>query len=313
MAIRATSKRRFRSKRGFPDFPDSPLPMNTDSLVSVLVDLIRRASTSLPEDVLAALQAAALAEPPDSSARQILQTLNDNAALACNRTVPACQDTGTPAFWFDLPDGTPTLPIREAVRTAMIRATEQGLLRLNVIHVPSGKQEPTNFAPGSPVLHFRFGPADTEPRVSLLLKGGGSENQSRQYSLPDASLHAGRDLDGVRKCVLDAVWKAQGNGCAPGILGVCMGGERVGAYACAKEQLLRPLTDVHPDPELAALEQRIFSEANTLGIGPMGLGGRTTLLGVKIGTLPRVPASFFVTIAYNCWACRRATASLPLS
>jgi len=280
------------------------------SLVPALVDLIRRASSELPDDVAAALRAARDAEPEGSPARAALGTILENKTLACDSCVPVCQDTGTPAFWFDLPDGTPTLPIREAVREAVAEATAAGLLRLNVIEVPSGRQVSSNFAPGSPVLHFRFGPAGTAPRATLLLKGGGSENQSRQYSLPDDALGAGRDLEGVRRCVLDAVWRAQGGGCAPGVLGVCVGGDRAGAYACAKEQLLRPLPDGSPDPALAALERRLLAEANELGVGPMGLGGRTTLLGVKIAALPRVPASYFVTIAYNCWACRRASCEL---
>ena len=140
------------------------------------------------------------------------------------------------------------------------------------------------------------------------MKGGGSENMSAQYSLPDASLGAGRDLDGVRKAVLHAVCKAQGFGCAPGILGVCIGGDRATGYEVAKEQLLRPLDEkASGDPALRRLEKRIFKEANSLGIGPMGLGGKTTLLGVKVASRTRVPASFFVTVAYMCWAVRRRT------
>ena len=284
--------------------------MDSEQLVNRLVDLIRQASTTLPQDIRNALRSSADKSPAGSSARTILATIEENAALAQTRCVPACHDTGTPAFWFDLPDGTPTLPIRDAVREAMNRATQAGYLRLNVILVPEERQEPHNYAPGSPVVHFRFLPPGSTPRATLLLKGGGSENQSRQYSLPDHALSAGRDLEGVRKCVLDAIWKAQGNGCSPGIIGVCIGGERAGAYACAKEQLLRPLDDHNPIPELDNLETRLLEEGNRLGIGPMGLGGFPTLLGVKIGTLPRLPASYFVTVAYNCWACRRATVSL---
>ena len=284
--------------------------MDTNHAADLLADLIRRASTELPADVLDALRRAADAEAPDGPARATLGTILENARLARAGSVPACQDTGTPSFWFDLPDGTPTLPLREAVREAVARATAAGHLRLNVIEVPSGRQVPSNFAPGSPAVHFRFGPPETAARATVLLKGGGSENQSRQYSLPDSALGAGRDLEGVRRCLLDAVWRAQGGGCAPGVLGVCIGGDRAGAFACAKEQLLRPLGDASPDPDLAALEARVLEEANALGVGPMGLGGRTTLLGAKIAALPRLPASFFVTVAYNCWALRRASAPL---
>ena len=284
-----------------------------NDLARQLADLIRRAATELPPDVADALRAARAAEAPGSPGAAALGTILENAGLACAGSVPVCQDTGTPAFWFDLPDGTPTLPIREAAREAVAAATAAGHLRLNVIDVPSGRQVSANFAPGSPAMHFRFGPAGTEPRATLLLKGSGSENQGRQYSLPDDALGAGRDLEGVRRCLLDAVWRAQGAGCAPGILGVCVGGDRAGAFECAKEQLLRPLGDASPDPGLAALERRVLGEANSLGIGPMGLGGRTTLLGVKIAARARVPASYFVTVAYNCWACRRASAPLALA
>jgi fumarate hydratase class I len=158
----------------------------------------------------------------------------------------------------------------------------------------------------NPSIHIEQQDVD-QVKVSLLMKGGGSENMSCQYSLPDSGLKAGRDLDGVRRCILDAVWRAQGNGCAPGILGVCIGGDRANGYAKAKEQLLRELPDASPSSDLAELERRVLTEANSLGIGPMGLGGRTTLLGVKVGTLPRLPASYFVTVAYCCWACRRRT------
>ena len=285
--------------------------MDTKHAAGLLADLIRRASTELPADVLDALGRAEAAEAPGGPARASLATIRENARLAREGSVPACQDTGTPSFWFDLPDGTPVLPLREAVREAVARATAAGHLRLNVIEVPSGRQVSSNFADGSPAIHFRFGPPETtKPRATVLLKGGGSENQGRQYSLPDSALGAGRDPEGVRKCLLDAVWRAQGAGCAPGVLGVCVGGDRAGAFACAKEQLLRPLPDESPDPALAALERRVLAEANELGVGPMGLGGRTTLLGVKIAALPRVPASYFVTVAYNCWAVRRASAFL---
>ena len=169
------------------------------------------------------------------------------------------------------------------------------------------------------------------PFVTLVMKGGGSENMSRQYSLPDAALGAGRDLEGVRKCVLDAVQKIQGYGCAPGILGVCIGGDRATGYEVAKEQLLRPLNEVEKlrscevekssasqplslsTSQLLNLEKRLLKEANSLGIGPMGLGGKTTLLGVKVAARPRVPASFFVTVAYMCWACRRCSLFLSPS
>jgi fumarate hydratase class I len=130
---------------------------------------------------------------------------------------------------------------------------------------------------------------------------------STQFSLPmkiDA-VTADRDLDGVRKCILEAVWQAQGKGCGPGFLGVCIGGDRASGYAAAKEQLLRLVDDINPDPVLAELEARILDESNTFMIGPMGFGGSMTIGGCKITKLNRLPASFFVSVAYMCWAFRR--------
>jgi fumarate hydratase class I len=141
--------------------------------------------------------------------------------------------------------------------------------------------------------------------VKLLLKGGGCENCGIQYSLPNKTLGAERDLNGVKKCILDAVLQAQGKGCGPGILGICVGGDRATGYMYSKEQLLRTLEDKNKIPELAKMESEVMETANKLDIGPMGFGGKTTLLGCKIGALNRLPASFFVSISYMCWADRR--------
>ena len=138
-----------------------------------------------------------------------------------------------------------------------------------------------------------------------MLKGGGCENVGAQYALPYTDLEAGRDWDGVRKVILDSVVKAQGQGCGPGVLGVCVGGDRCSGYTFSKEQLMRPLDDLNPVERLAKLEQDIVETSNKLGIGPMGFGGKTTILGCKIGTLNRLPASYFVSISYMCWAYRR--------
>ena len=282
------------------------------TLVNRIVALIRDTSSSLPPDVLKALWAAQRKEKKGSSAAVVLKTILDNCAIAAKRGTPLCQDTGTLTFFVDE-------KLRRKVTPAVIGkgvtiATEKGYLRKNTIDAVSGKSYDDNCALGAPVIHYASAPSSLIPRPSsltLILKGGGSENMSRQYSLPDALLGAGRDLEGVRKCVLDAVQKIQGYGCAPGILGVCIGGDRATGYEVAKEQLLRPLDDSCKtgQAEIVKLEKRLLKEANGLGIGPMGLGGKTTLLGVKIAARPRVPASFFVTVAYMCWACRRKTAT----
>ncbi|MBM4163167.1 MAG: fumarate hydratase [Lentisphaerae bacterium] len=275
---------------------------------TILTDLIRRTSCDLPEDVERSLRTGRAREASGSRAAAILDTILENTALARAQATPICQDTGTLTFFFDLPDDGSTRPpaLEEAAREAVREATRQGWLRRNTIETIGGGSIDDNVAAGSPVCHFEFG-AHPWSEVSLMQKGGGCENMSSQYSLPDEALGAGRTLDGVRKCVLHAVWNAQGQGCAPGILGVCVGADRAGGFLEAKRQLLRPLEDCAPDPRLADLERRILDEANTLGIGPMGMGGKTTLLAVKLAAQTRLPASYFVTVAYMCWACRRRT------
>ncbi len=276
----------------------------TPSTLETIVSLIRDTSSSLPGDVERALKRAFKKEKIGSPAAVILQTILENTALARKQRTPLCQDTGTLTFFVNESLRRKVTP--QLIKKAVAEATRLGCLRKNTIDSVTGRSHDDNVAEGAPVIHY----CEMEG-VTLLMKGGGSENMSRQYSLPDASLGAGRDLEGVRRCILDAVQKAQGYGCAPGILGVAVGGDRATAYETAKLQLLRPLTgDRNPDKALAALEKRILKEANTLNIGPMGLGGGTTLLGVKIAARPRVPASFFVTVAYLCWAARRRTVNI---
>ena len=273
-----------------------------------MVALIRETSSSLPDDVERVLKRQLAKEKRAKNAAAVLNlsTILENIALARRQGTPLCQDTGTLTFFVDESLRRKVTPA--VLKRAVAIATEKGYLRRNTIDSVTGKSYDDNVTDGAPVVHY-VGSARSARggRVTLLMKGGGSENMSRQYSLPDRTLGAGRDLAGVRKCLLDAVVKTQGYGCAPGILGVCIGGDRATGYETAKLQLLRPL-DEKPSPgELGRLEKRILKEANTLGIGPMGLGGETTLLGVKIASRPRVPASFFVTVAYLCWAARRRT------
>ena len=278
------------------------------SITEKILDLIRETSSSLPEDVEKALRRAMRREDASSSAKVVLKTILDNCALARKASTPLCQDTGTLTFFVDA--SLRRRVTRKVISQAVALATEKGYLRKNCIDSVDGKSYDDNVAEGAPVIHYVEGGELPAGSVTLIMKGGGSENMSRQYSLPDSSLGAGRDLAGVEKCVLDAVQKAQGYGCAPGVLGVCIGGDRATGFETAKEQLLRQLDDKSTDPRLAKLESSLLAKANSLGIGPMGLGGKTTLLGVKIAARSRVPASFFVTIAYMCWAARRRSITI---
>lgn len=276
-------------------------------LVRRLADFIHATSSTLSADAVAALRQALRREVRGSAAATILQTILTNVQLASQQGTPLCQDTGTLTFWVDE-------RLRRRVSPAVLNAavelaTAKGYLRRNTINSLTGASIDTNVCEGAPVIHYTLA-REGAPCVRLLMKGGGSENMSRQYSLPDSTLGAARDLEGVRRCVLNAVQSAQGFGCAPGFLGVAIGGDRASGYEQAKAQLFRAINDTNPNPTLARLERRLLREANLLGIGPMGLGGKTTLLGVKIGACPRLPASYFVTVAYMCWAARRGTIEL---
>lgn len=275
-------------------------------LTEAFIELVRRASTMLPADMEDAIRQARAREEAGSASESALSTILENVQLAREQSLPICQDTGTPIFEIYYPLGWSTAALANQIRKAVAEATARSILRPNAVDSLTGENSGDNTGQDFPTLHFHEWDKDTL-HVDLLLKGGGSENVSAQYRLPDTRLKAGRDLDGVRRVVLDAAFQAQGEGCSPGVLGIAIGGDRGSSTIKAKQQLLRPLDDHNSDPALAALEDQIYRDANELGIGPMGFGGRTTVLGVKIGAMHRLPASFFVSIAYMCWANRRAS------
>ncbi len=275
-------------------------------LTDAFVELIRRAAALLPADMERALRKAREDEESGSAAEGALDTILQNVEMSRVKSTPICQDTGTPIFTIHYPLGVSTRTLADQIRRACAIATEKGYLRPNAVDSLTGKNSGNNTGIDFPTMHFEEW--DEEGlKVNLILKGGGCENVSTQYELPNSELGAGRTLDGVRRVVLDAVYKAQGLGCAPGVLGVAVGGDRGTSYIKSKQLLLRPVDDTNEEPKLAELEARLLEEGNQLGIGPMGFGGKTTLLGVKVGTLHRLPACYFVSVAYMCWANRRAS------
>ncbi|HEU5021519.1 MAG TPA: fumarate hydratase [Bryobacteraceae bacterium] len=276
-------------------------------LQNSLVELITQTSTNLPPDVRAAMASANATEQPSTQASQALNIILSNIDMAAEGEGAICQDTGMPTFYVHTPVGVNQIEIRRTIREAVAEATRRGKLRPNSVDSITGKNSGDNLGPGTPVIHFEQWERD-EIEVKLVLKGGGCENKNIQYSLPATLDHLGRadrSLEGVRKCLLHAVWQAQGQGCAPGALGVCIGSDRAHGYEMAKSQLFRTLDDTNPDPRLAELEARIMREANGLGVGAMGFGGKVSLIGCKITAANRLPASFFVSVAYECWAFRR--------
>jgi len=283
-----------------------------DTFTSDLLKLIRQASTELPEDVENAINIALKNEEENSTAATVLETISENIQRARKTSWPLCQDTGLPAFYISYPPKISPSKIKQCIEDAIVLATEEGYLRPNAVDPLSGKNSGNNLGEGIPALNFDEWDKNAI-LVKCLLKGGGSENVSAQYSLPSVELSAGRDLEGVEACVINAVLKAQGKGCAPGIIGVGIGGDRISGYETAKKQLFRNLNDKNENLKLNKLEQALLGKLNKLEIGPMGLGGKTTVLGVKIGKAHRIPASYFVSIAYMCWACRRKELLFDLS
>lgn len=270
-------------------------------------DLIVQTSTNLPSDVRRSIAEATRQEDQKTNSALALQTISLNVDMACEGERPICQDTGMPTFYISTPVGFDQITLEEQILAAVAKATKGGKLRPNSVDSLTGKNSGNNLGPGTPVIHFHQH-RKPEVEIKLLLKGGGCENKNIQYSLPQELPGLGRadrDLDGVRKCLLHAVHQAQGQGCSAGYLGVCIGGDRTSGYDGAKQQLFRKVDDVNPDPQLAELEQYVYENANKLGIGTMGFGGRITLLGCKVGVMNRLPASFFVSVAYECWAFRR--------
>ena len=285
------------------------------ALHASLVDLITRTSTDLPPDVRRAMRDALGREMAGSSASQALAIIAENIDQAADVEGAICQDPGMPTFEFKTPVGVNQIAITQVVRDAVAEATRRGKLRPNSVDSLTGKNSGDNLGPGTPIIHFEQWERD-DIEVKLILKGGGCENTNAQYAVPVELPHLGRadrSLEGVRKCILHAVWAAQGKGCAPGAVGVCIGGDRTSGYAHAKMQLFRTLDDVNPVPELADLEAQIMSTVNTLDVGPMGFGGNVSLIGCKVGALNRLPASFFVSVAYDCWAYRRLGVRLDAS
>ncbi len=280
--------------------------MNRTSFQDTILELIRRTSAYLPRDVEAVIEDHKARESGGSRAEFALEMVSQDIGLAKHRSLPICQDTGTLTFYLHVPQDADQHLLQEDIESAVVRATEKGYLRQNSVDSLTGKNTGNNLGAGSPVYHFeQWDKEDYD--IRLILKGGGCENMSAQYSLPATfeDKKYSRNLQGVYACVMDAVLQAQGKGCGPGFLGVCIGGDRATGYEWAKRQLLRPVDDVNTEPQLAELEERVVSDSNKLDIGPMGFGGNLTVGGCKIDTRNRLPASYFVSIAYMCWAYRR--------
>lgn len=273
-------------------------------LASEIAGLYRRMATDLSDDICSGIQKALVSEEKGGPGYLALSTIIENIDLARSESKPVCQDTGYPIFFVTLPEGASIAKVKDAVVEATRIATAEIPLRPNAVDCVTGRNSGDNTGAMWPLIYFDGWDKD-HILVRAMLKGGGSENVGATYKLPDARLGAGRDLEGVRKVVLDAVHSAQGRACPPYVLGVALAGNKDGAGRLSKEQLLRNLDDTNPSQELAGLEERLLEEANSLGIGPIGVGGNNCVMGVKIAAAHRHAATFFVDVAFCCWADRK--------
>lgn len=268
-----------------------------------IVELYKKVASSIPKDVEESLKLA-LEKEKEPAQRENLHIILENIKMARQKELPLCQDTGVPVFYVKVPRCLGQERIKETILEATRIATERIPLRPNSVDVLTEKNTGDNTGKDFPIIHLE----ETEEEhliIDLLLKGGGSENIGCFYKLPDERLKAERNLDGVKKAVIDAVLKAQGKGCPPYIIGVAIGGSREHIAYLSKVQLLRRLNGENPEPILKKLEADLLRDTNSLGIGVMGLGGSNTCLGVKIAVSNRHPASYFVDISFSCWALRR--------
>jgi len=274
-----------------------------------IIELLRECATDLPADVESALVAAYKKE--SGTAKDVLCTILENVRIAREKSAPMCQDTGTPIVYVTTPPKADRIRIRREIIAALRKATSSVPLRANAVDPVTGANTGDNTGEGFPAVHFREW-KKKRVRFELLLKGGGSENVTRLYTLPEKSLNAGRDLEGVERCVLDAVYKAQGKACPPYFIGVGIGGLADATINLSKRQLLRKVGDINKDSVLARFEADAVKKINALGIGPMGLGGKVTALSCKVGKQHRNPPSYFVAVSFNCWALRRRTVEVSL-
>ncbi|MBL7054396.1 fumarate hydratase [Candidatus Woesearchaeota archaeon] len=278
--------------------------MENLSLTNSIVELYKKTATELPQDIQDSIIKAKEKEEKTSIAFYILNSITDNIKIAEKGSIPLCQDTGTPIFYIYHNNDISQKELKKAITEATKIATEKIPLRPNAVDPLTNENSKNNTGINFPVMHFEEHNEDFL-KLDLMLKGGGSENIGMLYKLPDTGLNAGRDIDGIKKCVVDAVFKAQGKGCSPTIVGIGVGGSADECMKLAKKQFFRKLDDKNRNETLNNLEIGLLEKLNKLEIGPMGLGGKTTVLGVKAAIQHRHPASFFVAVAFTCWACRR--------
>ncbi len=278
--------------------------ISTQDVQQAVASLCVQANYRLPPDVLTALRRARDDEPSPVG-QQILDQLLQNARIAMDGTYPLCQDCGLAVVWLELGQDVHVIggDLYEAVQAGVRQGYDEGYLRRSIVDRPFSSR--TNTGDNTPaVIHTRIAPGD-QMRLYVCPKGGGSENMSALAMLKPAD---GRE--GLIDFVVGIVERAGANPCPPLIVGVGAGGNAETAMVMAKHALLRTVGEPSPDPETAALERALLERINALGIGPQGLGGRTTALAVHVEAAPCHMTGLPVGVNLQCHAARHAEAVL---
>ena len=253
------------------------------------------AATYIENDVLSCLKKAMNNE--DGLAKEILSQIIENDELATKENVPMCQDTGITVVFVEIGNEVHINgDIYDAINKGISDGYTKGYLRKSVVKSPLNRVNTKDNTPG--IIHIKFVMGD-KLKITICPKGAGSENMSKVKMLVPAD-----GIQGIKKFVLDTVKEAGGRPCPPLVVGVGIGGDIEKAGLIAKEALLRPIDDESSDPDANKLEKELYKELNDLRVGPMGLGGKTTALAVKVNLYPCHIASLPVAVNIQCHASR---------
>ena len=274
--------------------------MGSTTIQQALVAALKQAAAELPQDVVQALQSARERETSPMGAAQ-LDAILENVGIARDGTIPMCQDTGIQTFFVQAGVDSPFLKdLKGWISEAVGQATTEIPLRPNTVDPFTGKNPGDNSGRYMPFINWEL-VEGSDVLITVLPKGGGSENMSTLKMLPP-----GVGIKGIKKAVIEHIVSCQGKPCPPTIVGVGIGGGADIALKLGKKAILRKIGSEHPDPEAAALEKELLELVNETGVGPMGVGGATTCLAVHVEYAHRHPASLPLGILVQCWADRRA-------
>ena len=278
--------------------------MGSNAIQQALVAALKQAATELPQDVVQALQAAQARETSPMGKAQ-LDAILENVGIARNGVVPMCQDTGIQTFFVQAGVESPFLKdLRAWISDAVVQATAEIPLRPNTVDPFTGKNPGDNSGHYMPFINWELVDG-SDVLITVLPKGGGSENMSTLKMLPP-----GVGIKGIKRAIIEHIVSCQGKPCPPTIVGVGIGGGADIAMKLGKKAILRKIGSKHPIPEAAALEAELLERVNETGVGPMGVGGETTCLAVHVEYAHRHPASLPLGLLVQCWADRRAQVRL---